>query len=171
VDDVREKLIAQGAYDEMAEAYAALADTKPHNAYYERPASTGEQLLLRVFVLSNSLHGRWGMSETAVPQKRRVGLVIWMIVSQLLTLGSLVLWLVVAGLSVMAFDSGVTPEAWRQVLTVWAYPLFPLIMVIGAWVAFAYRRNRLAAILTGLPLVPPALLLLLLWMPSLVGWP
>jgi ubiquinone/menaquinone biosynthesis C-methylase UbiE len=31
--------IAQQAYDELAEAYAALVDTKPHNAYYERPAT------------------------------------------------------------------------------------------------------------------------------------
>jgi SAM-dependent methyltransferase len=31
--------IAQEAYDALAEAYAALVDTKPHNAYYERPAT------------------------------------------------------------------------------------------------------------------------------------
>jgi len=31
--------IAQDAYNELAEAYAASVDTKPHNAYYERPAT------------------------------------------------------------------------------------------------------------------------------------
>lgn len=31
--------IAQAAYDALAERYAALVDTKPHNAYYERPAT------------------------------------------------------------------------------------------------------------------------------------
>ena len=31
--------LAQQAYDEIAEAYAAMVDTKPHNAYYERPAT------------------------------------------------------------------------------------------------------------------------------------
>jgi 2-polyprenyl-3-methyl-5-hydroxy-6-metoxy-1,4-benzoquinol methylase len=31
--------IAQEAYDALAEAYAAQLDTKPHNAYYERPAT------------------------------------------------------------------------------------------------------------------------------------
>ena len=35
----KEKPIAQEAYDELADAYAALVDTKPHNAYYERPAT------------------------------------------------------------------------------------------------------------------------------------
>ena len=35
----KSKPIAQEAYDELAEAYAAMVDTKPHNAYYERPAT------------------------------------------------------------------------------------------------------------------------------------
>ena len=35
----KKRPIAQEAYDELAEAYAALVDTKPHNAYYERPAT------------------------------------------------------------------------------------------------------------------------------------
>src|SRR4030066_923847 len=35
----KKKPVAQEAYDELAEAYAAMVDTKPHNAYYERPAT------------------------------------------------------------------------------------------------------------------------------------
>jgi ubiquinone/menaquinone biosynthesis C-methylase UbiE len=31
--------IAQDAYDQLADAYAERIDTKPHNAYYERPAT------------------------------------------------------------------------------------------------------------------------------------
>ncbi len=31
--------LAQSAYDALADAYAANIDTKPHNAYYERPAT------------------------------------------------------------------------------------------------------------------------------------
>ncbi len=34
-----EKPLAQDAYDQIAEAYAARVGTKPHNAYYERPAT------------------------------------------------------------------------------------------------------------------------------------
>jgi uncharacterized BrkB/YihY/UPF0761 family membrane protein len=102
------------------------------------------------------------MTEVTAQPKRRTGLLIWLIVSQLLAIGSLWFWVVVAGLSVMAFDEGGSPEAWAIVLTVWAYPLFPLIMAISAWVAFAFRKNRLAAVLTGLTFVPPVLLYLLL---------
>ena len=35
----KSKPIAQDAYDALAESYAARVDTKPHNAYYERPAT------------------------------------------------------------------------------------------------------------------------------------
>lgn len=34
-----DKPIAFDAYETLAEAYAAAVDTKPHNAYYERPAT------------------------------------------------------------------------------------------------------------------------------------
>ena len=109
------------------------------------------------------------MTEVAAPAQRRTGLVIWLIVSQLLAIASLLIWALVAGLSVMAFDSGESREAWTLVLVVWSYPLFPLLLAIAAWVAFAFRKNRLAAVLTGLTFVPPVLLYLLLWTANLIG--
>ena len=109
------------------------------------------------------------MTEATAPPKRRTGLLIWLIVSQLLAIASLGFWLLVAGLSVMAFDSGDSRVAWAIVLTVWAYPLFPLIMAISAWVAFAFRKNRLAAVLTGLTFAPPVLLYLSGSIASLIG--
>jgi ubiquinone/menaquinone biosynthesis C-methylase UbiE len=40
MDDGRqEEPVVLAAYDALAESYAALVDTKPHNAYYERPAT------------------------------------------------------------------------------------------------------------------------------------
>jgi len=92
-----------------------------------------------------------------------------MILSQLLALGSLVIWLLVAGLSVMAFDSGVTAEAWTIVIAVWSYPIIPLILIIIAWIAYAKRKNVLAGVLSGLSFAPPFLLYIFLWVASLIG--
>jgi SAM-dependent methyltransferase len=36
---IKNQPVAQKAYDALAEAYAQRVDTKPHNAYYERPAT------------------------------------------------------------------------------------------------------------------------------------
>jgi SAM-dependent methyltransferase len=36
---LKKQPVAQQAYDVLAEAYAERIDTKPHNAYYERPAT------------------------------------------------------------------------------------------------------------------------------------
>jgi len=101
--------------------------------------------------------------------KRRTVLLIWLIVSQLLALGSFLIWALVAGLSVMAFDMGSTPEARAFVIAVWSYPLFPIAISIGAWVAFALRRNLLAALLSGLTFAPPVLFYIFLWITSLIG--
>ena len=103
------------------------------------------------------------MTESPPQPKRRTGLLIWMIVSQLLMVGSLFFWLLGAAFSVMAFDSGNTPEAWRFVILVWSYPIIPLILVIAAWIAFAKRKNILAAILSGLSFTPPLLLIAAMW--------
>ena len=107
------------------------------------------------------------MAEIAEKPKPRKALVIWLILSQLLAVVSLLIWLLVAGLSVMAFDSGVTTEAWTVVIVVWSYPIFPLLMVIAAWVAFARRKNILSAVFSGLSFAPPIFLYLFLWVSSL----
>jgi hypothetical protein len=108
------------------------------------------------------------MTERIAKPKRSVVTLIWLIVSQLLAAGTLFFWALAAGLSAMAFDSGDSPEAWRMVLTVWAYPLFPLIMAIGAWIAFAFRKNWLAAILSGLSFAPVVLLVLAMQIQTMI---
>jgi hypothetical protein len=92
-----------------------------------------------------------------------------MIVSQVLTLGSLLIWLLMAELSVMAFDSGVSTEAWTFVIAVCSYPIIPLILIIIAWIAYAKRRNVLAGMLSGLSFTPPVLFYIFLWITSLIG--
>jgi len=109
------------------------------------------------------------VTELTAQRKRRIGTLIWLIVSQLMALGSLLLWALVAGLSGVAADSGTSPAVVTFILVVWAYPLFPLIMAVGAWIAFACRKNGLASILSGLSFAPPLLLFAFLWTASLIG--
>jgi hypothetical protein len=102
------------------------------------------------------------MTSTEQASKPRKGLLIWLIISQVLGAASLLLWLVMAGLSFMAFDSGESPQAWAFVITVWSYPIFPILMAIGAWIAYARRKDTLSAILSGLTFALPILLFLVL---------
>jgi len=102
--------------------------------------------------------------------KSHRGLLIWLIVSQILAVASLLFWLLVAATSVMAFDSGQTPQAWAFVITVWSYPIFPIVMAIGAWIAYRRRKNILSAILSGLTFALPVLLYAGLSIFSLAGF-
>jgi hypothetical protein len=102
------------------------------------------------------------IESTIQPKPRRTGLMIWMIISQLLMLGSLAIWLLAAGLSVMAFDSGVTTEAWIFVIIVWSYPILPIGLIIAAWIAYGKRKNVPAVVLSGLSFAPPILCFLLI---------
>ena len=104
---------------------------------------------------SKILHQKMPKEHTleTKPSSRKP-ILICLILSQALALGSLLLWLVMAGLSVMAFDSGVTQEAWNFVIIVWAYPLLPLVFAIASWIAYARRKDRLAGILTTFTFLP-----------------
>jgi hypothetical protein len=92
----------------------------------------------------------------------RQPILIWLIASQLLALASLFFWLFAAGISVMAFDSGVTREAWTFVIVVWSYPIWPIVFAIAAWIAYARKKDRLAGILTTLTFLPVLVLLLVI---------
>jgi hypothetical protein len=104
--------------------------------------------------------------EAQHPLPSRKPILIWLIVSQLLALGSLVIWLIVAGLSVMAFDAGVTREAWTFVIAVWSYPIWPVVFTIAAWIAYARKKDRLAGVLTTLTFLPVLALLIILALSS-----
>lgn len=99
------------------------------------------------------------MSET-VEQPKRTGLLIWLIVSQLLAVASLLLWFVGAAMSIMSVDPEGSLPAW--IIAVWCYPVFPLGVSIGAWVAYTRDKNKLAAILSGLSFAPIVLFFLII---------
>ena len=98
--------------------------------------------------------------ETNHPSRKPI--LIWLIVSQLLAVASLLFWLVMAGLSVMAFDSGVTQEAWNFVIAVWLYPVWPTLFAIAAWIAYARKKDKLAGVLTTLTFIPILVLMLII---------
>ena len=100
--------------------------------------------------------------ETEPKPRQRRPVLIWLIISQLLAAASLVFWLLMAGLSVMAFDSGVTTEAWTFVIIVWSYPIWPIAFTIAAWVAYARKKDKLAGVLTTLTFLPMLLLFLVM---------
>jgi ubiquinone/menaquinone biosynthesis C-methylase UbiE len=75
--DRKSKPVAQDAYNDLAEAYAALVDTKPHNAYYERPA---------MFSLLPNVNGKVALDVGCGP-------------------GAYAEWLVAHGAQVVAFDA------------------------------------------------------------------
>jgi hypothetical protein len=95
--------------------------------------------------------------ETNIPSRKPV--LIWLIISQLLALVSLLFWLVMAGLSVMAFDSGESPQAWTFIIAVWSYPIWPIVFTIAAWIAYARKKDRAAGILTTFTFLPVLVLI------------
>ncbi|MEO8356381.1 MAG: hypothetical protein ABI621_10735 [Chloroflexota bacterium] len=97
--------------------------------------------------------------ETEIQSPSRKPILIWLIISQVLALASLVFWLLVAGLSVMAFDSGVSTEAWTFVIAVWSYPIWPIVFAIASWIAYARKKDRLAGVLTTFTFLPVLVLI------------
>lgn len=67
-----------------------------------------------------------------------------------------------AGLSVMAFDSGVTQEAWNFVIAVWLYPIWPIVFAVAAWLAYARKKDKLAGVLTTLTFLPILVLIIII---------
>ncbi|MBB3113908.1 hypothetical protein FHS18_006023 [Paenibacillus phyllosphaerae] len=91
-----------------------------------------------------------------------------LIISQLIFVLLIIVWMVVAGLSIMMFDS---PEAathvptWLFFLYIASYPIGVIAGIITGWVLFAKKRYKAALIWNSLPLlwiVPITILLLVL---------
>jgi hypothetical protein len=79
--------------------------------------------------------------------------VTWLIITQILAALSLLPWLPIAGLSLLAFDSGYGMSAVLFVSMIWLYPLLPLSCAIRAWWLYRHGKQRAAIITTSIPLV------------------
>jgi hypothetical protein len=91
----------------------------------------------------------WKASAIGDPVKA----VTWLIITQILAVLSLLPWLVMAGLSLLAFDTGYELSAVLFVGVIWLYPLLPLGCAIRAWWLYRQGRLRGAIITTSIPLV------------------
>jgi hypothetical protein len=107
-------------------------------------------------------------ADAAAPRSRKT--LAWLGGSQLLAPASLAPWLAVAGTSIMACDAPVSTAAVAPrvfVAVVWSYPLLPVGCAAAAWLAYARRRYRRAAVLSAVPLLPAlALPAYLFWVSS-----
>jgi hypothetical protein len=91
---------------------------------------------------------------SAEPPRR--GLLVWLVASQTIALGSLLPWLAVAGLALLALEAPpASAGPWPALLvgSVLAWPLVPVGCTVGAWLLYARRRGVAAAVVSGLPLV------------------
>jgi hypothetical protein len=79
--------------------------------------------------------------------------VTWLIITQGLAALSLFPWLIMAGLSMLAFDSGYGLSAVLFIVLMWLYPLLPLGCAIWAWRLYRHGKVRGALITTSIPLV------------------
>jgi len=98
-------------------------------------------------------------SASAAPQPpRSKALLAWMIVSQIL---GVIPILVLAGLGVFGFllDGSMNFSFFLQFLS----PLFMLIPLVGSWVAYGKRNEKLAWILTSLPILYVCLDVMFVW--------
>ncbi|KRE59444.1 hypothetical protein ASL11_24715 [Paenibacillus sp. Soil750] len=82
---------------------------------------------------------------------------LWtLIMSQIVYVIFVLIWMFIAGMSVMMFDD---PDAinntttWLIFITIWLYPVGLLAAIIGGWVTFSRRHYRASLIWNCIPLL------------------
>jgi len=89
---------------------------------------------------------------------------ITLLALQAVQLLSLLPWLLLAGISLMAFDapgSEKTWQPWAIVLGIWSYPLWLLLTAIASWLLFVFHHYKSAITLSVVFTLPlPAMLFL-----------
>ena len=99
--------------------------------------------------------------DNGIPPQKRKDLLLWLIIAQILMVASLVVWLFIAGISVMAFDSGPSTAAYIFVGGIWLYPLFPIACSIACWIFYAKKKVVPAVVSSILPFVVPVVFFVL----------
>lgn len=79
-------------------------------------------------------------------------MLVYLIVSQVLFICSLLPWIIIWGMSFMSFDAGIGLYNSLFVLTITVYPLAIIICSILAWI-FRVKKKRFAIIINLVPLL------------------
>ena len=93
--------------------------------------------------------------------------VIFLVLTTVIFLGTGVLWVVPALLSVMMFDAPGSEQSrltWMCVLSSMAYPPVCLVAVVCSWVLFKTSHHRSACVVALVPLLDVALFILALFL-------
>ncbi len=91
------------------------------------------------------------MTTTALPARRSIGALVYLIASQLVGLASLLPWIVV--MSIMGPEEGASLPLTLFTAAVIAYPLLPIGCAVVAWLRWRRGRTLSAVLWTSAPLV------------------
>ncbi|MEK6916403.1 MAG: hypothetical protein AABW92_01545 [Nanoarchaeota archaeon] len=95
-------------------------------------------------------------------KNKNTGAKIWLIISQIFILLTLLPWLAMFGLSFMAFDAGISFTGILFVLTIGSYPILCILLSIFAWKAYNRQNIQKAVILGSIPIVLAMIFLILI---------
>ena len=95
--------------------------------------------------------------DSIIETKPRWGVIVWLAISQLLAVGSLIPWLAYAILSYFAVVNNGGYSVWEVIFVsvTFAYPVVVVVCAIRAWVLFRAHKDRQALIATSLFLIIP----------------
>ena len=99
--------------------------------------------------------------------KPRWPVTVWLAISQLLAIGSLIPWLAYAYLSFWAINSGGS-SIWEVIFVsvTFAYPIVVILCAILAWLLYRAHKDRQALIVTSLFLAGPMFYLVTIYVTS-----
>jgi hypothetical protein len=105
--------------------------------------------------------------DTMLRIKPRWTVAVWLAISQLLAVGSLIPWLAYAYLSFWAISSGGS-STWEVIFAgfTFAYPIVVMVCAILAWKLYRTHKDRQALIVTSVFLVGPIFYLVTIYFTS-----
>ena len=108
-----------------------------------------------------------GTKDNMMKTKPRWPVMVWLAISQLLAVGSLIPWLAYAYLSFWAISTG-DSSTWEVIFVsvTFAYPIVVIVCAILAWSLYRAHKDRQALIVTSLFLAGPIFYLVTIYVTS-----